>query len=59
MTDDTNHTLTSPAAGPAPESLFVKADGVEYHYHDIGSGPDTIFLHGVVPVVRRGATSGR
>lgn len=49
MTDDTNHTLTSPAAGPAPESLFVKADGVEYHYHDIGSGPDTIFLHGGGP----------
>lgn len=49
MTDNTNHTLTSPAAGPAPESLFVKADGVEYHYHDIGSGPDTIFLHGGGP----------
>ncbi len=41
--------LTSPAAGPMPESHFVDADGVSYHYHDLGSGPDTIFLHGGGP----------
>jgi pimeloyl-ACP methyl ester carboxylesterase len=41
--------LTSPAAGPAPESHFAEADGVTYHYHDLGAGPDTIFLHGGGP----------
>ncbi|WP_434740583.1 alpha/beta fold hydrolase [Micromonospora sp. SH-82] len=41
--------LTSPAAGPMPESRFVRADEVTYHYHDLGSGPDTIFLHGGGP----------
>ncbi|MEW2443682.1 alpha/beta fold hydrolase [Micromonospora marina] len=41
--------LTSPAAGPVPESHFVEADGLTYHYHDLGSGPDTIFLHGGGP----------
>lgn len=41
--------LTSPAAGPAPESRFVEADGVSYHYYDVGSGADTIFLHGGGP----------
>lgn len=40
---------TSPAAGPMPESHFVHADGVEFHYLDIGSGPDTVFLHGGGP----------
>jgi pimeloyl-ACP methyl ester carboxylesterase len=43
----TSEQRESPAAAPA--SHFVKADGVEYHYHDIGSGPDTIFLHGGGP----------
>lgn len=41
--------LTSPAAGPAPESRYVDADGVSYHYHDLGEGPATIFLHGGGP----------
>lgn len=41
--------LTSPAAGPAPESKFVTADGVTFHYHDLGTGPDTVFLHGGGP----------
>ncbi|QLQ09293.1 MAG: alpha/beta hydrolase [Nocardioidaceae bacterium] len=42
--------LTSPAAGPAPESRYAKADGVEYHYHELGAdGPATIFLHGGGP----------
>ncbi|MFG1677930.1 alpha/beta fold hydrolase [Micromonospora sp. NPDC049282] len=41
--------LTSPAAGPVPESHFVEADGVTFHFHDLGSGPDTIFLHGGGP----------
>jgi len=49
MSTGTTEQLTSPAAGPVPESRFVKADGVEYHYHDLGSGPDTIFLHGGGP----------
>lgn len=40
----------SPAAGPAPEGRFVKADGVEFHYHELGSdGPSAIFLHGGGP----------
>lgn len=41
--------LSSPAAGPAPESHFVEADGVTFHYHDIGEGPETLFLHGGGP----------
>jgi pimeloyl-ACP methyl ester carboxylesterase len=41
--------LTSPPAGPAPESRYVDADGVTYHYHDLGEGPATIFLHGGGP----------
>ena len=48
-TDTTAPTLVSPAAGPAPESRFATVDGVTYHYHDIGAGPDTIFLHGGGP----------
>lgn len=40
---------TSPAAGPLPESRYAEADGVSYHYVDIGQGPDTIFLHGGGP----------
>ncbi|AWB93697.1 alpha/beta fold hydrolase [Aeromicrobium chenweiae] len=47
--DTTSPALTSPAAGPAPESRFATVDGVTYHYYDIGSGPDTIFLHGGGP----------
>lgn len=49
MTTVTTERLTSPPAGQAPESLFAEADGVTYHYHDVGSGPDTIFLHGGGP----------
>lgn len=41
--------LTSPPAGPEPESTYVDADGVTYHYHDLGEGPATIFLHGGGP----------
>ncbi len=33
----------------APEGSYVKADGVTYHYLDLGAGPDTIFLHGGGP----------
>jgi pimeloyl-ACP methyl ester carboxylesterase len=33
----------------APKSLFADADGVTYHYHSLGEGPDTIFLHGGGP----------
>lgn len=40
---------TSPAASAPPESRFIDADGATYHYHDIGSGSDTIFLHGGGP----------
>lgn len=42
-------TKPSPAAGPEPEGRFADADGVRYHYHDLGSGPATIFLHGGGP----------
>lgn len=45
----TTEMRTSPAAGPAPESRFVDADGVTFHYHDVGQGQDTIFLHGGGP----------
>jgi pimeloyl-ACP methyl ester carboxylesterase len=48
-TDTTAPTLRSPAAGPAPESRFVTADGVTFHHYELGTGPDTIFLHGGGP----------
>src|SRR4051794_16083250 len=41
--------LTSPAAGPRPESHFADADGVRFHYLDVGTGSDTILLHGGGP----------
>lgn len=41
--------LTSPAAGPMPEGRYADAAGARYHYLDLGSGPDTIFLHGGGP----------
>jgi pimeloyl-ACP methyl ester carboxylesterase len=43
--------LTSPAAGPAPESRYLKADGVEFHYYELGApdGKATVFLHGGGP----------
>lgn len=41
--------LTSPAAGTAPESHYVDVNGLRYHYHDVGAGPETIFLHGGGP----------
>jgi pimeloyl-ACP methyl ester carboxylesterase len=33
----------------APESRYAEADGVTYHYHDMGTGSPTIFLHGGGP----------
>lgn len=45
----TTETRTSPAAGPVPDSHFVDADGVKFHYLDVGEGPDTVFLHGGGP----------
>ncbi len=33
----------------APPGHFAQADGVTYHYLDIGSGPDTVLLHGGGP----------
>jgi pimeloyl-ACP methyl ester carboxylesterase len=49
MTIDIVEPLRSPAAGAPPESRFATAGGVTYHYYDIGTGPDTIFLHGGGP----------
>ncbi|MBO2463995.1 alpha/beta fold hydrolase [Actinomadura violacea] len=34
---------------PAPAGTFIKADGVTYHYMDMGQGAPTIFLHGGGP----------
>jgi pimeloyl-ACP methyl ester carboxylesterase len=34
---------------PPPESHYADGGGVTYHYHDLGSGPDTVFLHGGGP----------
>jgi 2-hydroxy-6-oxonona-2,4-dienedioate hydrolase len=34
---------------PAPAGTFVKADGVTYHYTDMGQGAATLFLHGGGP----------
>ena len=34
---------------PPPESRYADGGGVRYHYHDLGGGPDTIFLHGGGP----------
>lgn len=34
---------------PPPESRYADGGGVRYHYHDLGSGPDTVFLHGGGP----------
>lgn len=48
---DTDIRPLSPAAGPAPQSRFAKADGVEYHYYELGEAgaPAAIFLHGGGP----------
>ncbi|WP_028936190.1 alpha/beta fold hydrolase [Pseudonocardia spinosispora] len=32
-----------------PASRYADADGVNYHYHELGTGPDTVFLHGGGP----------
>ena len=32
-----------------PDSRYADADGVTYHYHELGAGPETIFLHGGGP----------
>lgn len=34
---------------PPPESRYADGGGVRYHYHDLGSGSDTVFLHGGGP----------
>ncbi|MGY0488655.1 alpha/beta fold hydrolase [Streptomyces sp. WG-D5] len=34
---------------PAPESHYADGAGIRYHYHDLGAGPDTVFLHGGGP----------
>jgi pimeloyl-ACP methyl ester carboxylesterase len=33
----------------APESHYADGGGIRYHYHDLGSGSDTVFLHGGGP----------
>jgi pimeloyl-ACP methyl ester carboxylesterase len=45
----TSEPRTSPAPGAAPESRYVDADGVRFHYYDLGTGSDTVFLHGGGP----------
>ncbi|MBO0878373.1 MAG: alpha/beta hydrolase, partial [Pseudonocardia sp.] len=32
-----------------PESRYASADGVTYHYLEMGAGQDTVFLHGGGP----------
>jgi 2-hydroxy-6-oxonona-2,4-dienedioate hydrolase len=32
-----------------PDSLYATADGVKYHFHDLGAGSPTVFLHGGGP----------
>ena len=32
-----------------PEGRYADADGVRYHYLELGTGPDTVFLHGGGP----------
>jgi pimeloyl-ACP methyl ester carboxylesterase len=34
---------------PPPESRYADGGGIRYHYHDLGAGPDAIFLHGGGP----------
>ncbi|GAA3191050.1 alpha/beta fold hydrolase [Dactylosporangium siamense] len=34
---------------PAPPGRFVDADGTRFHYHDLGDGTPTVFLHGGGP----------
>ncbi|HEV7980801.1 alpha/beta hydrolase [Amycolatopsis sp.] len=34
---------------PRPDSLYATADGVKYHFHDLGAGFPTVFLHGGGP----------
>jgi pimeloyl-ACP methyl ester carboxylesterase len=34
---------------PPAESRYAHGGGIRYHYHDLGDGPDTIFLHGGGP----------
>lgn len=49
MNPTNTEAIAAPAAGPAPESHFIEADGASYHYHDVGQGSPTIFLHGGGP----------
>lgn len=37
------------AMADQPKSLYAKADGVTFHYYDLGEGDPTIFLHGGGP----------
>ncbi|NDK91513.1 alpha/beta hydrolase [Gordonia desulfuricans] len=32
-----------------PPSRYADGDGIRYHYHDVGRGPVTVFLHGGGP----------
>jgi pimeloyl-ACP methyl ester carboxylesterase len=41
--------LTSPPPGRAPESRFVTADEVNFHFHELGDGQPVVFLHGGGP----------
>jgi pimeloyl-ACP methyl ester carboxylesterase len=34
---------------PPPESHYADGGGIRYHFHDLGAGPDTVFLHGGGP----------
>jgi pimeloyl-ACP methyl ester carboxylesterase len=34
---------------PPPQSHYADGGGIRYHYHDLGAGQDTIFLHGGGP----------
>jgi pimeloyl-ACP methyl ester carboxylesterase len=34
---------------PPPEGAYADADGVSYHYVEMGAGPPTVFLHGGGP----------
>jgi len=40
--------MTTATATP-PESRFADAGGVTYHYHELGEGQHTVFLHGGGP----------
>jgi pimeloyl-ACP methyl ester carboxylesterase len=41
--------LTSPPPGPPPESRFITAGGVSFHFHELGDGYPVVLLHGGGP----------